>query len=229
MRNVSQCVWFCIIYPWKGAAFPDLLLFLVFLFFLNDSGNCISSLGIHVFLSHPGKIQPSLTLSQLNHVSGLSSYELSMAQPHQICSGSQQTTTKLTSLSHPFTHHFPLLWISQSSLSLRQNNFISSLSESFMTFLQSILCRIHRWLSCSVVCCPIPSRRGSGFWISSSQLGSALEMCEEGWCTEPNLCLLDPGLPPNWVVHLRCATFLNSESLGEDTHLLFSSACCESE
>lgn len=63
VRNVSQCVRFCIIYPWKGAAFPDLLLFLVLLFFLNDSGNCISSLGIHVFLSHPGKIQPSLTLS----------------------------------------------------------------------------------------------------------------------------------------------------------------------
>lgn len=49
----------------KGCCFPWPLVD----FFLNDSGNCISSLGSHIFLSHLGKIQPFLTLSQWNHIS----------------------------------------------------------------------------------------------------------------------------------------------------------------
>lgn len=138
MRNVSQSVRFCIIQPWKDAAFPDLLLF-----FLNDSGNCISSLGSHIFLSHIGKIQPFLTLSQLNHT--LSS---SIPRHNHTSSFSGFCACNLVSLlsginSAPFlAHHFhPLLFYEHlSSVSpLHQTQFLSSPSASFTTCLQSSL------------------------------------------------------------------------------------------
>lgn len=108
-------------------------------FFLNDSSNCISCLGSHIFLSHLGKIQPFLTLSQQNHISSPSCflwlYHTSSFSGFLFHPCPKQTLL----LSWVIISTTPLFCgnLSLSSPLLHQTHFLSSPSTSFTTNLQS--------------------------------------------------------------------------------------------
>lgn len=108
-------------------------------FFLNDFSNCISSLGSHIFLSHLGKIQPFLTLSQQNHISSPSCF-LWLYHTSSFSGFLFRPCPKQTlSLSWVIISTTPLFYgiLSLSSPLLHQTRFLSSPSTCFTTSLQS--------------------------------------------------------------------------------------------
>lgn len=141
------------------------------LFFLSDSGNCLSSFGIHIFLSHTGKIQPLLTPSQLNHSPLFC--EPSLAQPYQLFSFCKcklvsllskiNSATKFIFLAHHFTHFAVIFLCLLSHLSA---------SNAFLIKILHDLCSAER-LQSSVVFYPALSTITiPNFHFSPSQLVS---------------------------------------------------------
>ena len=208
-----------------------MLLSLTSCLFFSMTGNCISSLGSHIFLSHLGRIQPFLTLSQLNHISSPSfilwvnhSSSFSGFCGCNLVSILSRINSA-TFLAHHF-HHSTFLWTSQSS-------FSSPASNAFLIFSIHILYNpspVESVSSCSASVVPCHCFKQMCRWFfhtSPPQLGSAFQKhLRRGFGAQRPAWYRV--LPPVGGIHLPCFTLhLNSDCLREG--LLFASAHWETE